>query len=290
MNAMDNAVHDLLLHAIDIVPSRFQAMVIYSDAPHFSVGADLAKVGPLLLARQWAAVEAIGLKGQNAFFRLKHAPFPVIGAAAGLALGGGCELLMHCSAIQAHTSLQMGLVESKIGMLPGWGGCKELILRHLTGLNDDEERFHASRRIFDLLFTGKVCQSPTEAQALRFLRKHDEVIDNRGELLSNAKAMALRMVRTYTALSPYQFSQLKPFHPGVTLDQLEVASNEAAPLSDHDRMVAEEILGLLNGKFIGAGRGVMEIDLLIAERRANYGLVKQPVVAQRILALLDKKK
>lgn len=290
MNVVDNAVHDLLQHSIDMVPSRFQAMVIYSDAPYFSVGADLAELGPLLLAKQWPAVEAIGLKGQDTFFRLKHAPFPVIGAAAGLALGGGCELLMHCSAVQAHTSLQMGLVESKIGMLPGWGGCKELILRHLTGLTDDEERFRASQLVFKLLFTGKICQSPSEAQALGFLRKHDEVIENRDELLSSAKAIALRMVQTRNAPSPYQITNLKLFHLGITLDELDIVSNEDDPWSDHDRNVAKEILGLLNGTLIQTGDEITENDLLVAERRANDQLVKQPAVAERILALLDKKR
>ena len=76
-----------------------------------------------------AEVEQIVERGQEAYKALKYAPFPVVGAPSGMALGGGCEILLHCDAVQAHAETYMGLVEVGVGLIPGWGGCKEMLLR-----------------------------------------------------------------------------------------------------------------------------------------------------------------
>ena len=80
----------------------------------------------------WSEIEQIVERGQQAYKALKYAPFPVVGAPAGMALGGGCEILLHCDAVQAHAETYMGLVEVGVGLIPGWGGCKEMLLRHTT--------------------------------------------------------------------------------------------------------------------------------------------------------------
>ena len=129
MNTLDPAVMQLIAEALDRVPGHFTGLVIHNDAEHFSAGADLRAVMVTMRAgapdRLAAAIEF----GQNTFRAMKYAPFPVVGAPAGMALGGGCEILLHCDAVVAHAETYAGLVEAGVGLIPAWGGCKELLAR-----------------------------------------------------------------------------------------------------------------------------------------------------------------
>jgi 3-hydroxyacyl-CoA dehydrogenase len=133
--------------------------------------------------------------GQETFKRMKYAPFPVVGAPAGMALGGGCEILLHCSAVQAHAESYIGLVEVGVGVIPGWGGCKELLTRWMTnpkrpggtdaggleGVRDDQHRQGRRPR-------------PTRRRTCSSCATGDGVTMNRDRLLADAKAKALALV------------------------------------------------------------------------------------------------
>ena len=107
---------------------KWKALVVHNDGKNFSVGAGL-----LLLAANiavWSEIESMIEDGQKTYLSLKQAPFPVVSAPQGMALGGGCEILLHSDAIQAHAETYPGLVEVGVGLIPGWGGCKEMLLRY----------------------------------------------------------------------------------------------------------------------------------------------------------------
>ena len=135
MNALDEGILRLLRKAIGLVgdgKGAWKALVISNDGDNFSVGAN---IGIALFAANialWMAIEAQIYEGQQAFKAMKYAPFPVVGAPSGMALGGGCEILLHCDAVQAHAETYMGLVEVGVGVVPGWGGCKEMTTRWAT--------------------------------------------------------------------------------------------------------------------------------------------------------------
>ena len=80
----------------------------------------------------WSQIEELVTEGQRTFRALRHAPFPVVAAPSGMALGGGCEMVMHCDAVQAHAETYIGLVEVGVGILPAWGGTATLLTRHLA--------------------------------------------------------------------------------------------------------------------------------------------------------------
>ena len=127
MNTLNPSVLSALEAALARATRDFRALVIGSDAPAFSAGADIRQ----FLEAVEAGPEGFGERidqGHRVFKAVKYAAIPVVGAAAGLALGGGCELLLHCHAIQAHAELAMGLPETRIGLVPGWGGCKEMLV------------------------------------------------------------------------------------------------------------------------------------------------------------------
>ncbi|HYD31937.1 MAG TPA: 3-hydroxyacyl-CoA dehydrogenase/enoyl-CoA hydratase family protein, partial [Azospirillaceae bacterium] len=127
MNALDNDVMAMIRKAIGIVERDFKALVIHNEGSHFSAGANL---GLALFAANiglWPEIESLVQEGQETYKALKYAPFPVVGAPSGLALGGGCEVLLHCDVVQAHAETYVGLVEVGVGLIPAWGGCKEML-------------------------------------------------------------------------------------------------------------------------------------------------------------------
>ncbi len=128
-NTIDEAILGLLGQTIALVAQKFKALVIYNEGSNFSLGANL---GTALFAANiaaWGEIEKAVAAGQQAYKALKYAPFPVVAAPAGMALGGGCEILLHADAIQAHAESYIGLVECGVGLVPGWGGCKEMLGR-----------------------------------------------------------------------------------------------------------------------------------------------------------------
>ena len=133
MNALDEGILRLLRKAMGMIDGKaWKALVISNEGENFSVGAN---IGIALFAANialWMAIEAQIYEGQQVFKAMKYAPFPVVGAPSGMALGGGCEILLHCSAVQAHAETYMGLVEVGVGVIPGWGGCKEMTTRWAT--------------------------------------------------------------------------------------------------------------------------------------------------------------
>ena len=131
MNSMDPLIMALYKDTLKLFKSNsaLKALVIHNEGPNFSVGAN---VGLILFAANiavWSEIESQIEDGQKTYLALKQAPFPVVTAPLGLALGGGCEILLHSDAIQAHAETYIGLVECGVGLVPGWGGCKEMLLR-----------------------------------------------------------------------------------------------------------------------------------------------------------------
>src|SRR5215472_6927468 len=132
MNALDQESLGMLGSALQIVGAKMKALVIYNEGSNFSVGANIGIALYVANIALWPAIEESVAGGQKAYKALKYAPFPVVGAPAGMALGGGCEILLHCAAVQAHAETYMGLVETGVGLVPGWGGCKEVLTRAYT--------------------------------------------------------------------------------------------------------------------------------------------------------------
>ena len=130
MNAMDPMNIEMLVNAVDIAESDgFKGIVIGNDASNFCAGANL---GLALFAANlgaWKDLEDFITLGQETYQTLKYCEVPVVAASAGLCLGGGAEVLMHCDAVQAHAESYIGLVEVGVGVVPAWGGCKELLGR-----------------------------------------------------------------------------------------------------------------------------------------------------------------
>src|SRR6185295_9696091 len=122
-------------------------------------GANIFLLLMAMKVRAWFLVPMLLRQGQSTFGALKHARFPVVGAPSGMALGGGCEILLHCDAVQAHAETYMGLVECGVGLVPGWGGNGELLDRLGKAPRAPKGPMPAVAKAFELISTAQVAKS-----------------------------------------------------------------------------------------------------------------------------------
>ena len=168
-------------------------------ASNFSVGAN---IGIALFAANvaaWPMIEDIVAKGQKVYRKLKHAPFPVVAAPFGMALGGGCEVCLNADAVQAHAETYIGLVETGVGVIPAWTGSTELVTRWVQNKKRPGGPVPPLAQAFETIGMAKVAKSAFEAKELLFLREGDGITMNRDRLLADAKAKALALVEGYRA-------------------------------------------------------------------------------------------
>lgn len=289
MNAIDDGIVALMVQAREIVSREFAALVIGNDADNFSVGANLTKILHAANLGTWDAIDGQVRGLQDAGAALKYAPFPVVGAPAGMALGGGCEVLLHCNAIQAHAELYAGLVEAGVGLVPGGGGAKELVVRATLNKKRAGGPMPAAGGVFEMISTAKVSTSAMEAMAMGILRPTDGISMNRRRVLADAKARALVMAKDYKPLEP------QPVYlpgPSARAALMLVAQNLrlAGKVTDYDMVVTERIARIVSGGDTDITRPVTEADLLRLEREAFMDLVRREPTRARMQFMLENGK
>ena len=286
MNALDLGTLAMVGKAVRIVADGYQALVIYNEGSNFSAGANL---GLMLFAANlaaWPMIEDMLVQGQDAYKALKYAPFPVVGAPAGMALGGGCEILLHCDAVQAHAEFYVGLVETGVGVVPAWGGCKEMLVRWSASPLRPRGFMPPVIKVFETVGTATVARSAPEARDLLYLGADDGITMNRDRLLADAKARALDLVDGYTPPEPPEISLPGPA-ARVALTMVLYGLRKLGKATPHDEVVAKALAGVLSGDGTDVTESLTEDDLLALERRAFMELVRHPATIARIEHMLD---
>lgn len=282
MNALDTELLDLLQRSIDRVNGKFGALVIYNDGRHFSAGADLKRLLAYIEAGNWAAIEAFIRTGQTVFQALKYATFPVVGAPSGLALGGGAEILLHCEAIQAHIELRMGLVETGVGLIPGWGGCKEMFFRNCVKRSAEHD-IRPLLRTFSLIARRRVSDSAQIARDWNFLRPTDSITMNRDRLLADAKAKALDLAgQERVSERPDAEIEIPSIDDWLPAAIQEISAD--GPVSEYERSILERLAGVFSAG--PNGSRVDEQTLLDRELENFRILVREPNTLERIRFML----
>jgi 3-hydroxyacyl-CoA dehydrogenase len=261
----------------------FNGMVIGNeDARAFSVGADLSLVSFAISAGAWDDI-AISCKAfQDSVMSIRRAPFPVVVAPAGMTLGGGAEFTLHADAVQAHAETYMGLVEAGVGLLPGGGGTKELLVRFTGELQNYEEvdLFAAVKRAFKLIAFATTSTSAYEARAYGFLRERDRISMNRDHQIADAKQRVLDLAPGY--LPPLERTVRALGREGLgNLEYALWAAKEAGQASAHDVRVGRAVAYVLCGGD-GSPRDVTEQDLLDLEREQFLSLLGTKETQERI--------
>lgn len=286
MNALDGEVMKLIQQAIPIVKDRFKALVIYNDGSHFSAGANLGLALFALNIAAYGEVQTLVASGQQALKALKYAPFPVVAAPAGMALGGGCEVVLHADAIQAHAETYIGLVETGVGLIPGWGGNGEMIDRWQQSGQLPKGTMPAVAKVFETVSTATVSKSAAEAKELMFLRAKDGITMNRSRLLADAKAKALSLVDGYTPPAPPEF-KLPGASGRLALRMAADSFHKRGIATDYDLVVSDTLAEVLTGGDADLVDTVKEADLLKLEVKGFLTRVRDDRTLARIEQMLE---
>jgi len=234
----------------------------------------------------WSEVEKLIRQGQKAYKALKYAPFPVVSAPSGLALGGGCEIVLNSDAVQAHAETYIGLVETGVGIIPGWGGCSELIDRWQNNPRHPKGPMPAVSKAFELISTATVAKSAADARDLGFLRKHDQITMNRDRLLHDAKQHALSLVEGYQPPEKPEFRL--PGETGRAALKLAVDSfRKQGIATEHDETVAAELAFVLTGGNTDMTETVSEDTMLDLEVAGFMRLARNPKSQARVEHMLE---
>ena len=289
MNTIDPAIMTMIRQVIATVgdgSGAWKALVIHNDGENFSVGANLGLALFSLNIAMWDAIEASVADGQATYAALLHAPFPVVCAPAGMALGGATEIALHSDAVQAAAETYMGLVETRVGIVPAWGGCKEMVLRHVgTAAGDAAKVMGAMGQVFETIALAKTSTSAAEARTLGFLRSSDGVTMNRERLLADAKAKALSLVPGYAPPAPR--SVVLPGAGGKRMLMAGVQAMAAAgTATPHDLVVADHLASVLSGGDTDGTTTLDEAALLQLERTHFMQLAHTPGTLARIEHML----
>ena len=243
MNAIGGDIVAMLQAGLKRLHTDFDAMVVANQAVNFSVGANLMLLLISAQEEEWDDIHMAVRQFQNVNMAIKYAPRPVVAAPQGMALGGGCEISLHAARIHANSELYMGLVETGVGLVPGGGGTKEMLIRaneHATG-GEDLDLFHALKPVFENIAMAKVGTSAEECRALGYLRASDLVAMNRDRLVADAKETALAMVRAgYHPPAPAQIRVLgEEFIAAAKLAIHQMLRGEY--ISEYDALVARKL-------------------------------------------------
>ncbi|MBL42649.1 MAG: 3-hydroxyacyl-CoA dehydrogenase [Rhodospirillaceae bacterium] len=290
MNAVDNDTLSMVKEAAKIDKKGFKALVIGNDSRNFSAGANIGMALFAANLAMWPLLEQTFKEGQSAYKALKFSPFPVVAAPAGMALGGGCEVCLHVDYVNAHSELYMGLVEVGVGIVPGWGGVKEMIFRHIHNAERPGGPMPALMEVFQTIGLAKVSTSADEAKDLLFLGKKNSISMNRKRLLADAKKQALKLAKDYTPPSKEDVI----FLPGETAKiAFNLAINDlrkSGKISDHDVIVAKELAKIVSGGKTDILEPVDEKHILNLELIGISKLFKEPKSLDRMEYMLTKGK
>jgi 3-hydroxyacyl-CoA dehydrogenase len=293
MNALGADIISLILQTLKPggPGDGFDAFVITNDAQNFSVGANLMLLLMSVQEEEWDDVDLAIRQFQGMTQAIKFSPKPVVIAPFGLTLGGGCEISLHAAARQPHAELYMGLVEVGVGLLPGGGGCKEMLLRAVDsaasirpdGRGESVELMEAMKRIFETIAMAKVATSANEARGLGFLSSSDRITMNRERVLSDAKARALELVRA--GYEPPVMRTDIPAPGENILAALKMGAytmRQGDYISDYEQKLATKIAEVLCGGNITPGTPVSEQYMLDLEREAFKSLCGEKKTQERI--------
>ncbi|HEV2223920.1 MAG TPA: 3-hydroxyacyl-CoA dehydrogenase NAD-binding domain-containing protein, partial [Candidatus Acidoferrales bacterium] len=284
MNSIGGDIVAMLHAGLKRLHTDFDAMVIANQAVNFSVGANLMLLLVSAQEEEWDDIHMAVRQFQNVNMAIKYAPRPVVAAPQGMALGGGCEISLHAARIHANSELYMGLVETGVGLIPGGGGTKEMLIRaneHATG-GEDLDLFHALKPVFENIAMAKVGTSAEECRSLAYLRASDLVAMNRDRLVADAKETALAMVRAgYHPPAPAQIRVLgEEFIAAAKLAIHQMLRGEY--ISEYDALVGRKLANILGGGPLSAPQLVSEQYVLDLEREAFVSLCAQRNTQARI--------
>jgi len=292
MNAIGADLIAMIHQGLKRLATDFDAMVIANQAVNFSVGANLMLVLVGAQEQEWDELHMAVKQFQNVNLAIKYAKKPVVAAPQGMALGGGCEINLHAARIHSAAEAYVGLVETGVGLIPGGGGTKEMLIRaneHAAG-GEDLDLFHALKPVFENVAMAKVGTSAEECRELGYFRREDPYSMNTQRLVADAKETALGLARSgwkpgaASWQEGAQTTQIK-----VLGDQFLAGAKLAIHMlvrggyaSEYDAVVARKLAAIFAGGPLTSPQWVSEQYVLDLEREAFVSLCGEKKTQERI--------
>jgi 3-hydroxyacyl-CoA dehydrogenase len=278
----------MINYAVKEVQANWRGLVISAEAPNFCVGANLMLMLMEAQDHNWPEIDLMVRQFQRAMASLRYLDRPVVAAPYGLTLGGGVEVCLPCDRIQAAAETYMGLVEVGVGLIPGGGGTKEMLLRWTEGI-DPEDKVALQplvNRVFMAIGQAKVSTSGEDARKYRFLRPQDGITANRDHLIHDAKQVVLGLAKSgYKAPRPKKIAVTG--ETGYNVMRLGAYSLlKSGYISEHDYKIASKLAFVLAGGNVPEGTVVTEEYLLDLEREAFLSLIGEPKTQARMQYML----
>lgn len=298
MNAIDADVGQMLNDAIDLVESdaKYKGVVISNDSSNFSVGANLMLLWMEAQAQNWDSITNMVKGFQDVCMRLRYSKKPVVAAPSGMALGGGCEVILGCDAVRAHGETYIGLVEVGAGLIPGGGGNKNLLMNIEAALKakgpqgwagkSDGGPFPKVQKTFEMVGFAKVATSALEGVKFGYLPKATKISLSRDRLLYDAKQDVLDLAKSYQMPTPREDILVPGVGGKMAMFSAIDGYLKLNQISEHDALIAHKLGHVLCGGDLPTQGYVSEQYLLDIEREAFLSLCGEDKTQARMQALL----
>ena len=304
MNAIDDDIIALGNEAVDLIEKNYKGLVIHNEGANFSVGANLMLIWLGAQQKDWGMLERVVRDFQNLNMRLRYCKRPVVAAPFNMTLGGGCEISLGADRIRAHAETYIGLVEVGVGLIPGGGGCKEMLVRQgelSTAVNakfplkntwwskiPDGGPFPKTQGAFQMIGFAKVATSAKEAQDFGILRRTDKITLLRDRVLYDAKQDVLEMTRNYDPGVPREDISVTGRGGLMAIKSAIEGFKAQGMVTPHDATVAENLGRILTGGDVVGPKLLREQDILDLEREVFLRLCGMEKTQERMQYMLTK--
>ena len=290
MNAIGGDTLQMLKFALSEVDKNFVGLVVGNQGANFCVGANIMLMLMEAQDENWEELDMMSRVFQTATMSLRYSPKPVVVAPFQMVFGGGCEMVLHADRVRAAAETYIGLVEVGVGIIPGGGGTKEMLVRMLDLIpkgTDDADPFPFVKRAFETIALAKVATSAEEARALGFLSSDDSVSMNQDRLIADAKKEVLALAATGYVAPQQRTDILALGNPALATLKLGIHQmKRAGYISDHDAEIGTQLARILTGGDLNHPTRVSEQYLLDLEREAFLSLIGTRKTQERMAHML----
>jgi len=289
LHLISPTVTEGLLKAVELAEASYKGLVIWSPDEAFSAGANLEALMPVFMKSGAKGIAPEEKKLQDMMLRVRYATVPVVAAVRGIALGGGCELAVHCASRVAALESYMGLVEVGVGLIPGGGG-----LTYIARRAAENAAKAPGTDLLAFLKDGVVAAasatvgtSALESRKIGYLLDSDIIVPHIDELLHVASTQAKALFDAGYR-PPVKRAIPVVGRSGVaTIKASLVAMRDGGFISQHDFYIGSLIADVCCGGEVDAGTLVTEEYLMALERKHFCGLLENPKTQERIMGMLQ---
>ena len=288
MRAISPDAGEGLMEALNIAEADYKGLVIWPGDDPFSVGADLQAMLPGYVAGGAGLVDSMEKELQELMLRLRYANVPTVAAIRGMALGGGCEMAVHCAKRVAIMESYIGLVEVGVGLVPGAGG-----LAYIARRAAENAQASTGKDLLPFLTEGftaaamaKVGMSALDSRKLGYLLWSDTIVPHKDELLYVAIQQARAMYEGGYRPPLKRLFPVAGRDGKATITGQLVNMRDGGFISQHDFDIALKIAHVVTGGDVDPGTLVSEEYLMTLERQAFTSLLGHPKTHERIMGML----